>query len=47
MEAVHSYGLKSGCSMATVTTMSFQDAKAFYEKLGYVVDFERSGVNGF
>ena len=43
MEAVHDYGRKSGCSMATVATMSFQGAKAFYEKLGYVMDFERSG----
>ena len=43
MEAVHDYGRKSGCTMATVATMSFQGAKAFYEKLGYVMDFERSG----
>ena len=43
MEAVHDYGRKSECSMATVATMSFQDAKAFYEKLGYVSDFERQG----
>lgn len=43
MEAVHDYGLKSGCSMATVATMSFQGAKTFYEKLGYVSDFERIG----
>ncbi len=43
MEAVHDYGRKSGCSMATVATMSFQAAKAFYKKLGYVVDFERLG----
>lgn len=43
MEAVHDYGRRSGCSMATVTTMSFQGAKAFYEKLGYVSDFERPG----
>jgi GNAT superfamily N-acetyltransferase len=43
MKAVHDYGLKSGCSMATVATMSFQSAKAFYEKLGYAVDFERPG----
>lgn len=43
MEAVHNYGRKSECSMATVATMSFQGAKAFYEKLGYVVDFERPG----
>ncbi len=26
-----------------VATMSFQGAKAFYEKLGYVTDFERPG----
>lgn len=43
MMQVHDYGLKNGCTMATVSTMSFQDAKEFYEKLGYVVDFERSG----
>jgi predicted GNAT family acetyltransferase len=43
MEAVHDYGRKSGCTMATVATMNFQGAKAFYEKLGYVSDFERPG----
>ena len=43
MEAVHDYGCKSGCRIATVATMTFQGAKSFYEKLGYVVDFERSG----
>jgi GNAT superfamily N-acetyltransferase len=43
MEAVHDYGLKSECSMASVATMSFQGAKTFYEKLGYVSDFERQG----
>lgn len=43
MEAVHDYGRRSGCSMATVSTMSFQGAKSFYEKLGYVTDFERPG----
>ena len=43
MEAVHDYGRKSGCAMATVATMSFQGSKAFYEKLGYVSDFERQG----
>jgi len=43
MEAVHDYGRRSGCSMATVATMSFQGAKTFYEKLGYVSDFERQG----
>ena len=54
MEAVHDYGRKSGCAMATVATMSFHQptpkgfgltrgAKAFYEKLGYISDFERHG----
>jgi GNAT superfamily N-acetyltransferase len=43
MEAVHDYGRRSGCRIATVATMSFQGAKAFYEKLGYVTDFERPG----
>jgi len=43
MEAVHDYGRKSGCEMAAVATMTFQGAKSFYEKLGYVVDFERHG----
>lgn len=43
MEAVETYGRKSGCRIATVATMSFQGAKAFYEKLGYVTDFERQG----
>jgi GNAT superfamily N-acetyltransferase len=43
MEAVHNYGRKLGCKMATVATMSFQRAKPFYEKLGYDSDFERPG----
>jgi GNAT superfamily N-acetyltransferase len=43
MEEVHDYGRKSGCTIATVATMNFQSAKAFYKKLWYVVDFERSG----
>ncbi len=43
MAQVHDYGRENECSMATVATMSFQGAKAFYEKLGYVVDFERPG----
>ena len=43
MEAVHDYGRKLGCSMATVATMSFQGARAFYEKLGYASDFARPG----
>lgn len=43
MESVHQYGREVGCTMATVCTMSFQNARPFYEALGYVCDFERSG----
>jgi len=43
IESVHSYGASKGCNIATVCTMSFQDAKDFYLKCGYTVDYERSG----
>ncbi len=43
MDAVHEYGRKSECTIATVNTMSFQNAQNFYEKLGYALDFERQG----
>jgi GNAT superfamily N-acetyltransferase len=43
MEKVHDYGRENGCKMATVTTMNFQNARNFYEKLGYTIDFERNG----
>lgn len=43
MMKVHDYGREKGCTMTTVATMTFQGAKAFYEKLGYIVDFERTG----
>ena len=43
METVHDYDRRSGCRIATVATMSFQGAKSFYEKLGYVSDFKRLG----
>ncbi len=36
-----------GCKMATVNTMNFQQARSFYEKLGYVCDFERQGIFKF
>ncbi len=46
MKHVHDYGRKVGCKIVTVVTMSFQ-SQGFYEKLGYKLDFERSGyVNG-
>lgn len=43
MEKVFSHGRAHQCTMATVNTMSFQNARHFYEKLGYTVDFEREG----
>lgn len=44
MEAVHEYGKKQGCTLATVTTMDFQ-APNFYAKLGYKIDFSKEGYN--
>lgn len=41
MQQVHNYGRKIDCSMASIATMSFQKAAQFYEKLGYICDFER------
>ncbi len=38
---VDGFGRNSGCSLATIQTMSFQEAEFFYKKLGYVRDFRR------
>lgn len=43
MQKVHDYGREIGCTMATVSTISFQNARGFYEHLGYVCDFQRTG----
>jgi GNAT superfamily N-acetyltransferase len=43
MDKVHEFGALEGCKIATVQTMSFQGAQAFYEKLAYVQDFKRTG----
>lgn len=43
MDKVHEYGRTLKCSRATLSTMSFQDAQAFYERLGYSQDFELKG----
>lgn len=43
MEKVHNYGREIGSTMATVSTMSFQNARSFYEYFGYACDFERAG----
>ena len=39
LETVHSYGREAGCTIATVTTMTFQRALGFYEIMGYSSDF--------
>jgi len=43
MDAVHAFGIEAGCAFATASTMDFQNAEGFYQKLGYEVDFERNG----
>ncbi len=43
MEKVHDYGNSLDCKFAEVHTMSFQNARKFYEKLGYSADFVREG----
>jgi GNAT superfamily N-acetyltransferase len=43
MESVHEYGSKIGCHISTVLTMSFQEAREFYEHLGYECDLDRAG----
>ena len=43
MDKVHQLGKEQKCIMATISTMSFQNAVKFYEKLGYEKDFERFG----
>ena len=43
MEKIHEHGKEMGCQLATVSTMSFQNARKFYEKLGYKCDFELTG----
>ena len=43
MNQVHDYGREAGCKIATVATMSFQNARQFYEQLRYKKEFERQG----
>lgn len=43
MEHALNYGKKRNCKFVFVETMSFQ-APAFYEKLGFVTDFVRTGL---
>lgn len=43
MNEVHNLGAFEGCKVATVQTMCFQKVVEFYEKLGYVKEFERKG----
>lgn len=43
MEKVHAYGRDKGCAIATLRTMSFQNARSLYEKLGYACQYEEIG----
>jgi GNAT superfamily N-acetyltransferase len=43
MAKVHEYGRQLGYKMATLCTMNFHNTQKFYEKLGYNLEFERSG----
>ncbi|KTD19419.1 GNAT family N-acetyltransferase [Legionella israelensis] len=43
MDKVHEFGRLEGCKVATIQTMSFQNAVRFYKNLGYVPDFKRYG----
>ena len=50
IQAVYAWGrvlpfalIRKARPHSLVATMSFQGVKAFYEKLGYVVNFERPG----
>ncbi len=43
MMRVHEFGRIEKCSMATVSTMDFQNAVSFYQKLGYEIEFEKNG----
>lgn len=41
MDQIHDLGRSEGCNIASVQTMSFQNAVNFYQKLGYILDFKR------
>ncbi len=43
MDKVQQLGKEQKCIIATISTMSFQNAVMFYEKLGYEKDCERFG----
>ncbi len=44
MSLAHDFGIKHDCRFATVNTMDWE-AKDFYIKLGYAVEFERQGYD--
>jgi len=43
LDKAEDYGREAGCTITTLSTMSFQSALGFYKKLGYIVDLERPG----
>lgn len=44
MQSVEEYAKKNACHFISVNTMDFE-AKPFYEKLGFFVEFERHGFD--
>lgn len=46
MEKVHTLALEKQCTMATVSTLSFQNGHHFYQHLGYKCEFSRPGYSG-
>ncbi|MFN7662678.1 MAG: hypothetical protein ACK5PQ_03015 [Alphaproteobacteria bacterium] len=46
MEAVHDYGRRSGCSMATVATMSFQWGEFFLSNFRRSAGFPNAFIVG-
>lgn len=45
IEKAEGMAIKLGCRFSTVNTMNWE-ARPFYEKLGYFVEFERHGYDG-
>ena len=43
MAHIHAWGRARGCMFSTVATMSFQGALGFYERLGYICEFQQTG----
>lgn len=44
MQSAEQWGQEQGCTFATVNTMDWE-ARGFYERLGFTVEFERRGFH--